>query len=103
MLLTGDRGVYGDEARAPAIALAGLAIEALRAAIKASTSRLSSSRAASIDIVTRGVCGLFHAGFLVGKAMMGKDVLFGTTLKESLSVLGRKERLEGRLGVCVTN
>lgn len=72
MLLTGERGVYGDEERPLASALAGLARAALRAATSASTSLLSSSSAASIDIVTRG-CGLEDQGEpLDGKAMLGK-------------------------------
>lgn len=52
MLLTGDRGVKGDEERTPLRALGGRG--RFLAAMRASTSRLSSSRAASIDIT---LCG----------------------------------------------
>lgn len=52
MLLTGDLGVKGDEERTPLRALGGRG--RFLAAMRASTSRLSSSKAASIDIT---LCG----------------------------------------------
>lgn len=47
---------------------------ALRAATKASTSLLSSSNAASMDIVTRG-CALDLCGPLDGKAIVELEVI----------------------------
>lgn len=72
MLLTGDRGVKGDEERTPLRALGGRG--RFLAAMRASTSRLSSSSAASIDMT---LCGpdmlespvLYSGGDLVRQAI----------------------------------
>lgn len=83
MLLTGERALYGDDERAPLSALGGRG--RLPAEMSASTSILSSSNAASKDIVLRG--GLDIMALLIAWPYLGSLIEAG---RSSVMVIGQK-------------